>query len=107
MFPNGRKARIKIEADGSGDNTIIAAPTKGHIEIDHIYFVADDAVDVVLKNGASAAMTGPMEYGASGTFAFDNTNQNPIELSEATAFIINLSAAVGINGWVVYRVIGE
>lgn len=104
---HGRKARIKIEAASSGDNSIITAPTKGHIEIDHIYFVTDDAVDVILKNGASAAMTGPMEYGANGTFAFDNTSDNAIELAEATAFIINLSAAVGINGWVVYRVVGE
>ncbi len=97
---------LKIAHASLGDNTIIAAPTKGHIEIDHIYFVADGAVDVILRNGA-VEETGPMQYGSSGTFVFDNASGNyPFELDEAKAFIIDLSAAVAVNGWVKYRLVG-
>lgn len=89
-----------IAISSSGDNTVIAAPGAGnYTRIVKIVLVADAAVDVKLKDGAATDLTGPMAFAANTGMAVD-FNFWPAELSENTAFIINLSAAVGVNGFV-------
>lgn len=103
---SGRKALAKIDIATSGDNTVIAAPTSGHIEIDHITLVAGDAVEIIFKDG-STAFTGAMSFGQNGSYAYDNTAPNAIALTDASAFKINLSASIQVSGFVVYRVVGQ
>ena len=102
---NLRKADIDISS--SGDNTIITAPTTGFIAIDHINFLAGDAVDVQLKDG-STNYGGLYELTANQAVTLENSFQNDkgvITLTPGEAFVMNLSAAVQVSGFVRYRVI--
>lgn len=108
-FKSDRKGTSVIEISASGDNTIVAAPTTGHLEIDTVVFVTAGSVNVRLKDGASTNKSGAMTFGTNGTFAYDraSTENAAIECADGNAFVINLSAAVGVNGICAWRVVGE
>lgn len=105
---NLKKADINISS--SGNNTIISAPTNGYIVIDHINFLAgSSSVNVQLKDGATN-YGGLYQLTSNQAITLENTIQNEkgiITLTPGNAFIINLSAAVQVSGFVRYRVIGE
>jgi hypothetical protein len=100
------KADISISA--SGDNTIIAAPGDGrYIAVDHINLFPAAAVTVQFKDGAT-------NYG--GSYPLDTkqpiTLENAISdqdgiitMSNNSAFVINLSGAVAVTGFVRYRIV--
>ena len=100
---------VVIDISSSGDNTIIAAPTNGFIAIDHINFMPTSAVSVVLKRG-STSLSGAYPLDAKQALTLENPsdwakgvqNTNPTE-----AFILNLSSAVQVSGFIRYRIIGE
>jgi len=99
-----RKARAVISTSSAGDNTIIAAPSAGYIEIDHIDFIpSGGAQTVTLKDGATTIVAYALDDNQG--YAFDNTADNPIRLSDATAFVLNLGAATSVTGFVLYRII--
>lgn len=101
-----RKALARINVTTAADNTIIAAPSTGHIEIDHIsVLVSGGANNLTFKNGSTTLFNFDLVNDAG--WAFDNSFKNPIELSEATAFILNLGSATQVDGLVLYRVVGE
>lgn len=111
-----RRGVAEINTATSGDNTIIAAPSKGHIEIDHLEIMPTagaNTIIVKLAGASSAASQNPMErfeyaFDDNQAYVFDNTvGRSTLECKEATAFIINLSAATRVTGWVSYRVVGE
>ena len=104
----------EINTSTSGDNTIISTPTVGHIEIDHIEVMPTGGANTVifkLAGAASAASATPMErweyaFDDNQAYVYDRTTHNAIECKEATAFIINLSAATKVTGLVIYRIVG-
>ena len=104
---DGRKARSEIDLSSSGDNTVISAPSSGHIEIDHLNFLPSAGANtIILKDGSTQWVSYALDD--SQGFTFDNTSgDNHIELSETSAFVMNLSAATQVSGFVLYRVVGE
>jgi hypothetical protein len=107
IVENLKKADINISSSGS--NTIIAAPAHGYIAIDHINFIPTSAVTVQLKDG-STNYGGAFPLDAKQAFVLENNilNQNGvITCSPGSAFVINLSVAVQIGGFIRYRIIGE
>lgn len=98
-------SRAVIEAAAAGDNTIIAAPGAGkRILLYHYNFLTRAAVNARLLSGA-ASVSGLYNFGANSGFAFDAPGGiAPTPLGVNEAFVINLSAAVGIDGYVLYLV---
>jgi hypothetical protein len=104
---NLKKADINIAS--SGDNTIIAAPANGYIVIDHINFIPTTAVSVQLKDGATA-YGGSYPLDAKQAFVLENamrSEKGVVTLTPKTAFVINLSGATQVSGFIRYRIIGE
>lgn len=110
-----RKFQVEINTATSGDNTLLAAPSKGHIEIDHVEIMPTGGAQTVklkLAGAASAASQTPMEQveyalDDNQAWVFDNTAGVPLTCTEATALIINLGAATRVTGFVLGRVVGE
>jgi len=99
--------KADIDIASAGDNTIIAAPSAGYIVIDHINFVPTSAVTIQLKQGTDA-YGGAYPLDSKQAFTIENAIQSPqgiITLKPAEAFVINLSDAVQVSGFVRYRVI--
>lgn len=105
----------EINTSTSGDNTIIAAPTVGHIEIDHLEVLPSGGANTVIfkiAGASSAANQDPAQrwqysFDDNQAYVFDRTTENTMTLTEATAFIINLGSATAVTGFVLYRVVGE
>lgn len=97
--------RAVIEINTMGSNEIIAAPGAGQrIIIYSLNYLTRAAVDVRLLSGATP-ISGLYVYQlATGNgFAFDGTIGG-LPLDENEAFNIDLSAAVGVDGFVLYGV---
>ena len=108
------RGHAEINTSTSGDNTIISAPTKGHIEIDHMEIMPTGGANTViikLAGASSAANQSPMEryeyaFDDNQAYVYDRTTVNGLECTEATALIVNLSAATKVTGFVAYRIVG-
>ena len=104
---NLKKADINISS--SGNNTVISAPTNGYIVIDHINFIATSAVTVQLKDGTTN-YGGAYPLDAKQAITLENATGDEhgvITLTPLNAFVINLSSAVQVGGFIRYRIIGE
>lgn len=110
-----KRGIAEINITASGDNTIIAAPTVGHIEIDHLEIIPSGGANTVTFKLAGAGSTtgqSPMELylyalDDNQAYAYDRTTyNNSLELTETTAFIINLGSATAVTGMVQYRIVG-
>lgn len=104
-----RKIRARINISSSGDNTIIAAPTRGKLEIDHIDFLcAGGANTVTIKDGASTTIVDYDLLAAQGyQLDFNNVDRNKIVLTEGNALVINLLNASKVQGVVLAQVSDE
>lgn len=106
---NLRKADIDINS--IGDNVIIAAPTTAgnYIAIDYISFIPTSAVTVQFKDGATD-YGGPLPLEEKQPITTENAIGNEhgiITLSPNSAFVMNLSGAVQIGGFIRYREVGN
>jgi hypothetical protein len=101
---------LPVSISTSGDNTIIAAPGVGkRLAIDHLNYMPASAVNVTLKSGSNS-LSGAYPLTTSQGSVFENVMANDhgvIECNDNEAFIINLSGAVQLSGFVKYRIIGE
>lgn len=108
LTPSSVLTELPLEIATMGDNTIIAAPGVGNrIIIYHINYLTRGAVNVRLLSGAndlSGLYTWQNAQG--GGFAFDGSSVGGLPLNENEAFVINLSAAVGIDGFILYSIAG-
>lgn len=104
-----RKGFAEINTSTSGDNTIIAAPSVGHIEIDHLEIMPTGGANTVrVKLDGAGGSTGyEYAFDDNQAYVYDRTTDNPITVSEATALILNLSASTKVTGFVSYRIVGE
>jgi hypothetical protein len=93
---NAPKTSVRVLFSTSGDNPIINAPSAGQrivITAMRVQNLTDVATTVLIKNGASTTMSG-IRTTVDGTgFDDDYSYGNEIRLSDATALIMNLSAA--------------
>ena len=104
MYENNLLTAV-INISSSGDNTIIAAPSAGYIAIDHINFIPTSAVTITLNDGTNEPAY-PLD--SKQAFTIENAILNPkgiITVDPETAFIINLSAAVQVGGFIRYRIV--
>lgn len=104
-----RKAFVEINTSTSGDQTIIAAPTRGHIEIDHMEIMPTGGANTIrIKlDGAAGSIGYEYAFDDNQAYVYDRTTNNSMELKEATALILNLSASTKVTGMVQYRIVGE
>lgn len=108
LTPSSVLTELPLEIATSGNNTIIAAPGVGNrIIIYHINYLTRGAVNVRLLSGTndlSGLYTWQNAQG--GGFAFDGSSVGGLPLNENEAFVINLSTAVGIDGFILYSIAG-
>lgn len=98
-----------IDISSSGDNTIIVAPPRGYIAIDHLNLVPNSAVGLTLKSG-STELSGTYSLTANQGFTLDNPMQHQkgvITCADGEALVINLDSVVQCSGFVRYRIVGE
>lgn len=93
-----------------GDNTVIAAPGDGkYIMIDFIMLVFSGNTSLQMKDGATN-YGGPLPMYAGGAMAVENAFLNEhgvITLSNNSAFVLNLSTAVQVGGFIRYRIFNK
>ena len=89
----------------AADHTIIAAVSGKRIVVTSIVFTVGGDVNVTLKDGTTA-LSGAMDFGGTSEPRGMVVNFGDIvmRLSVGNAFIITLSAAVQVSGFVVYYV---
>lgn len=104
-----RKGFAEINTSTSGDNTIIAAPTVGHIEIDHMEIMPTGGANTVRiqLDGTPGIVGYEYTFDDNQAYVYDRTTNNSLTVSEAQPFVINLSASTKVTGMVQYRIVGE
>lgn len=109
--------RASIDIATSGDNTIISAPGSGNrikIIAYKLQNTSDTDLTVILKTGSTSINGDGFLLGGTATTAnapmMDSFNapggvgQGELVLGDNEAFVINLSAAKQVSGFVIYRV---
>lgn len=91
-----------IAAANSGNNTLIAAVSGKELWIYGITTVSNAAVDQLFYNGTTA-LTGTMS-GVTEMSEWAKLDSVPLfKTSQNSAFVLNLSAAIAVNGWLAYE----
>lgn len=96
---NRQTSITAISESASGDRTIISATTGKSIRISSLYFILQGAANVTLKAGATSIS------GAMSITEHAADYPQPLPLPTNTAFIINLSAAVTMTGYVIWYLV--
>lgn len=96
---NRQTSITAISESASGDRTIISATTGKSIRISSLYFTIQGASSVTLKAGATSIS------GAMSITEHAADYPQPLPLPTNTAFIINLSAAVTMTGYVIWYLV--
>jgi len=92
-----------INAAASGDQTLVAAVTAKKIRVLAVMLVAAGTVNVRFESGASGtALTGQMELTAQAGFTLPFSPVGWFETAAATLLNLELSAAVSVDGCLVY-----
>lgn len=93
-----------VSISSSGDNTVISGVGGQAIRIYKLVVTAAAAVNVTLKS-ASTSLTGAMRLTADGSaIVLESNDGEPLfQCGTADAFIVNLSGAVALTGFVQYR----
>lgn len=101
-----RKGIARINIATIATHTIIAAPTTGHIVIDHINLLPSGGANgVTLYNDTTVIADYALDDNQA--LAFDLPAHNPVEVNTKKAFKIALTAATAVTGFVLYRVVNE
>lgn len=93
-----------VSASSSGENTLISGTASQTIRVFKIALVAASAVNVSFKNAAGGtSLTGAIPLTANGAMVLESNDGEPLFVSAtAGAFILNLSAAVAVTGFIQY-----
>lgn len=92
-----------INDAASGDNTIVAAVTGKRIKVYAVFLNATGTVNCKWKDGASTDLTGDMNFQAREGYTGDvDPPAFLLATSAGNALVLNLSAAVAVDGWVAY-----
>jgi len=101
-----QKRSIKTETindAASGDNTLVALVTGKRIKVFAIVLISEGTVNVTFKSGASTSLTGAMNFQAREGFTIAvSPPAFVLQTAAGEAFVMNLSAAVQVDGWIAY-----
>ncbi len=93
----------KIDAAGSGDNTLVAAVSGKKIRVMSLFAVASSAVTVAFESGASGtALTGQMNVGANGSIVMPFNPDGWFETVAAALLNMELGGGVSVDGCLTY-----
>lgn len=91
-----------IDLSSSGDNDIVAAVTSKKLRVHQYVIVASSAVNVKWKDDTPTNLTGQMNLTASGGVSSAYSREGLFETAAGKKLQINLSAAAGLKGHVMY-----
>ena len=92
-----------INANISGDNTLVAAVTAKRIRVLSAFIICTTAGDVRFESGASGtALTGQMPVAANGGFVLPYTPAGWFQTASATLLNLELSGTLDCNGSLAY-----
>lgn len=91
-----------VSFSSSGDNTVVSGTGGQTIRVHRIMFVVAGTVNVTLKDGASTSLSGAIPMTAYGGLILDLSDTPWFVTAAGNAFIINLSAAVQVSGFIQY-----
>lgn len=95
--------RASIDAASSGDNTIVAAVTGKILRVYSIVLMSSGTVTVRFESGASGtALTGQLNLIANTGFATGWCPVGHFDTAESALLNLELSAAVSVDGWIIY-----
>lgn len=94
---------VAIDAASSGDNTILAAVSAKKIRVLQVILVAAGDVNVRFESGAAGtALTGQMNLTTNSGFEASFCPVGHFETGSNVLLNLELSAAVSVDGWLVY-----
>jgi hypothetical protein len=92
-----------VSISSSGDNTVVSGTSSQTVRVYKLVLIAAGGVAVTIKDGASTSLTGAMPLAANGAMAIDfNEGEPAFVTSSGNGFVVNLSAAVAVTGFVQY-----
>lgn len=95
-----------INTSSTGNTALVAAVTSKKIRVLAYTLVCDAAVAVKFTSGAGGTdLTGAMSFAANGGASAPFSQLGHFETAAATALVLNLGAAVGVRGHLVYATI--
>jgi hypothetical protein len=106
MFSD-KQYQVAISCASAGDNTLIAAPSKGRITIDHIHAIPEGSTTITVKHG-STAFTGVENYDPQQAFTLENADgsyEGIFTCGFQEALVLNLGSAVQVSGYIKYRIL--
>ena len=95
-------AEAIINFSSSGNNTIVVGVIYKLIRVYKIFFIVGAATNITPQDGASTALTGPMDFSANEGMVLDFDDVAWYTLSFGNDFVINSSNAVQVSGRVYY-----
>ena len=106
-----KRLHANIDISSEGNNIVIVGPTgqSEYLAIDHINLNPDSAVSIYLQSG-DTELSGTYSLAANQLFVLDNSYQDQdgiLTCGSGETFLINLSAAVQVSGFVKYRIINR
>lgn len=94
---------LDINDAASGDNTIVALVSGKKIKVYCIVLNVVGTVNLTWKSGASTSLTGDMNFQAREGYAVAvDPPAFLLETAAGEALVLNLSAAIAVDGWVSY-----
>ncbi|MGE3341493.1 MAG: hypothetical protein AB7J46_06390 [Candidatus Altimarinota bacterium] len=91
-----------VSASSSGDNTLVSATASQTTRVFRLYLVAAAAVSIKLISGATD-LTGVIPLTANGALCLEFEGAPHFVTGTNEAFILNLSSAVAVTGWIGYE----
>ncbi|HXG77500.1 MAG TPA: hypothetical protein VNJ53_13120 [Gaiellaceae bacterium] len=92
-----------VDVATSGDTTLVAAVAGKRLRVLAFLLVGAGAVVATFKSGAATALTGGLTLAASTVVAAPFSPEGWFETAAGEALVLNLSAAVSVDGAVVYQ----
>jgi len=98
-----RFKRVVIDVAGSGDNTIVAAVTGKIIRVYQVVLIAAGTVVTTWQSGAGGTpITGGMTLAVNTGYAPPWCPAGHFQTAEGALLNLSLSAAVSVDGWLIY-----
>jgi hypothetical protein len=92
-----------VNVSASGETALVALTASQSIRIMGMVLVFAAACTVTFKNGAGGtAFGGAMPMKAGGSIVLDPSGEPWMKTSNGNAFVMDLSAAVQVSGWLLY-----
>ena len=101
LAARGRTVAVNISS--SGDNTVHTVTSGTRFVVYQLWLQAEATVEVTIKSGASTSISGQIEFATDAEKGWGEGSVKPVFIGRAIGdnFIINLGAAIQVNGFAV------